>query len=389
MKMLILKILILATVVLLLATLVQMHGNNAAVPTPGISDADPLSQTLDRIRLKHQFPALTAAVIVDGEIVATSAVGFRKQGADDQVTADDKFHIGSITKSMTATIAAMLVEQGKISWTTTIGESFPELEDRIHAGYSAVTLEQLLAHRGGAPGSPPPLLWAKAWSATGTPAEQRMSFAEGILARKPEATPGTKHIYSNAGYTIAGVMLERAAGETWENLMQTMLFESLGMTTAGFGAPATLKKTDQPWGHTKKALFGIDPVAPGPRADNPAAIGPAGTVHCSTGDLAKYAAFHLAGARGENSALKPETFRKLHTPADDDNYALGWVVLERGWAGGTAFMHNGSNTMFYALLWIAPERNFAAVATTNFGGDGAFAGCNEAIEEIIREFLEK
>ena len=67
----------------------------------------------------------------------------------EAVTANDTFHIGSVTKSMTAIVAAMLVERGKISWTTTIGDSFSDLGDRLHPGYRPVTLEPLLAHRSG------------------------------------------------------------------------------------------------------------------------------------------------------------------------------------------------------------------------------------------------
>jgi CubicO group peptidase (beta-lactamase class C family) len=155
---------------------------------------DPTAQMLETIRVKHKFPALAAAVVVDGKIVVTNAVGFRRRGGMEAVTVDDKFHIGSVTKSMTATVAAMLVEQAKLSWTTTIGESFPELTNEIHADYLGVTLEQLLAHRGGAPASPPALLWVQAWEGKGTPDEQRLDFVKGILARKPEAKPGTKKI---------------------------------------------------------------------------------------------------------------------------------------------------------------------------------------------------
>ena len=67
----------------------------------------------------------------------------------EAVTVNDKFHIGSVTKSMTATVAAMLIERGKISWTTTIGDSFPDLGDQLHPDYRPVTLEQLLAPRSG------------------------------------------------------------------------------------------------------------------------------------------------------------------------------------------------------------------------------------------------
>ena len=340
---------------------------------------------LETIRAKHKLPALAAAVIVDGKVVATNAVGVRRHGDATKVTAKDKFHIGSVTKSMTATVAAMLVEKRKISWTTTVGESFPEWAKAIHPDYHGVTLEQLLANRGGAPGKPPSLLWAKAWQATGTPAEQRLAFVKGILAGKPEAKPGTKTIYSNQGYTIAGVMLEKASGKTWEELLRTMLFEPLGMTSAGFGAPASLGHVDQPWGHTK-GTSGIKAIAPGPAADNPLAISPAGAVHCSLSDLAKSVAFHVAGERGESKFLKAETFRKLHDPVGDD-YALGWVVLERKWAGGRTLMHNGSNTMFYVVVWMALKRNCAVIVASNIGVNEAATGCDEAAGKLIKEYF--
>jgi CubicO group peptidase (beta-lactamase class C family) len=190
-----------------------------------------VSEMLEIIRAKHKLPSLAAAVVVDGKVVATNAVGVRRYGTAVKVTPEDKFHIGSDTKSMTATVAGMLVEKGKISWTTTIAQSFPEFVRDIHLDYQSATLEQLLANRGGAPNKPPPTLWMKAWQATGTPAEQRLAFVKGILALEPEAKPGTKYVYSNQGYTIAGVMLEKASGKTWEELMRTMLFEPLGMTS--------------------------------------------------------------------------------------------------------------------------------------------------------------
>src|SRR5204863_2339905 len=244
------KAILIGIALLLLGAIVFVRGREPKVPA--IEYSDPVSQMLENIREKHHFPALAAAMVVDGKIVLTKAVGFRKNGGTKKVMVDDEFHVGSVTKSMTATVAAMLVEQGTISWTTTIREAFPELKSEIHPDYLSVTLEQLLSHRGGAPGDAPGDLWRKAWAANGAAAEQRLAFIKGILARKPEAKPGTKHIYSNQGYTIAGVMLEKATGKTWEDLLRSMLFEPLGMTTAGFGAPATVEKVDQPWGHAKK-----------------------------------------------------------------------------------------------------------------------------------------
>ena len=350
----------------------------------GKTDAN-VSEMLETIRSKHKLPSLAVALVVDGRIVATDAVGVRRHGVAANVTAQDKFHIGSVTKSMTATVAAMLVERGKISWTTTIAESFPEFVSEVHPDYRGATLEQLLANRGGVPGKPPSVLWMKAWQAKGTPAEQRLAFIKGILEREPEAKPGTKTIYSNQGYTIAGVMLEKASGKTWEELMRTMLFEPLGMTSAGFGAPASVGQVDQPWGHTKSGAS-IKPVPPGPGADNPAAISPAGAVHCSLGDLAKYAAFHMAGERGASKLLKADTLKKLHTPAGDD-YALGWGVSERKWAGGRTLSHSGSNTMFYVVVWMAPEKNCAVIIASNIGVNDAAAGCDEAAGKLIKQFF--
>jgi len=382
------KIILIGIVLISLGAIVFVRGRDPK--PPAIEYSDPVSQMLENIREKHNFPALAAAVVVDGKIVVTNAVGFRKNGGTEKVTVDDKFHLGSVTKSMTATVAAMLVEQGKISWTTTIGEAFPELKSEIHPGYLGVTLEQLLSHRSGAPGEAPGDLWRQAWAATGTAAEQRLAFIKGILARKPEAKPGTKFIYSNQGYTIAGVMLEKATGKTWEDLLRSRLFEPLGMTTAGFGAPASVGKGDQPWGHTKKMFSGSEPVPPGPIADNPLAISPAGAVHCSMGDLAKYAAFHLAGERGKSELLTAESFKKLHTAvADNHDYALGWRVLKRPWANGRALMHNGSNTMFYVVVWMAPDKNCAVIVASNIGVDEAFEGCDEVAGKLIKQYFGK
>jgi CubicO group peptidase (beta-lactamase class C family) len=380
------KTILIGIVVISLGAIVFVRARETK--TPAIEYADPVSKMLETIRVKHSLPALAAAVVVDGKIVVTNAVGYRKNGGPETVTEDDKFHLGSVTKSMTATVAAMLVEQGKISWTTTIGEALPELKSEIHPDYLSVTLEQFLSHRSGAPGDAPGDLWRKAWAATGTAAEQRLAFSKGILARKPEAKPGTKFIYSNQGYTIAGVMLEKATGKTWEDLLRSMLFEPLGMTTAGFGAPASVGKVDQPWGHSKKLLSAREPVPPGPNADNPLAISPAGAVHCSMGDLAKYAAFHMAGERGESKLLTDESFKKLHTAvADNDDYALGWIVLKRPWANGRALMHNGSNTMFYVVVWMAPDKNCAVIVASNIGVDEAFAGCDEAAGKLIKQYF--
>jgi CubicO group peptidase (beta-lactamase class C family) len=87
--------------------------------------------------------------------------------------------------------------------------------------------------------------------------------------------------------------------------------------------------------------------------------------------------------------LKPETLRKLHTPPEGEDYAGGWVILKRGWAGGNAWMHNGSNTMWYVVMWLAPEKNFSVIAATNIAGSDAEQGCDEVASAMIQQWLGK
>src|SRR5207248_2716289 len=137
------------------------------------------------------------------------------------------------------------------------------------------------------------------------------------------------------GFSIAGHMAERVMNKSWEQLMQEKIFVPLQMKNSGFGAPGTKNILSQPRGHSDDGK----PIEPGPAADNPVGIGPSGIVHCTIADWSKFVGLHLS----QNKLLKPETFRKLHTPGG--TYAMGWGVHNRGWAKGPVLMHLGSITM--------------------------------------------
>src|ERR1700749_1008192 len=104
------------------------------------------NEPLEVIRKKYDLPALALVVVKDGKICERDAVGVRKFGDTVPVTTNDVFHIGSCTKSMTATLAAILIEEGKLRWDTTIAEVFPELKGVMDKRYEAVNVEQLLHH---------------------------------------------------------------------------------------------------------------------------------------------------------------------------------------------------------------------------------------------------
>src|SRR5262249_46599439 len=324
--------------------------------------------------------SLAGAVSSGDATIAVGAVGVRKRGDPTPITRADRWHLGSDTKAMTATLIALSVGEGALRWETTMAEAFPQDAASFDPAYRAVSIEQLLRHMGGAPAAVPADIWAAMWQPGGPPAQRRTAVLA-MLRRPPETPPGTAFAYSNAGYMMAGAALEARTGATWDALMRTRLFGPLGMTSCGFGAPASPGTVDQPWGHGADGI----PVDPGGgAADNPPSLGPAGTVHCSLEDWAKFLRVHLLGARGLPTplALDAAAFARMHTPPPGGDYAFGWLVTSRPW-GGTVLTHSGSNTMFFATAWISPARDRIFVAATNQGGDAAATGVDAAFGPLI------
>jgi len=221
--------------------------------------------------------------------------------------------------------------------------------------------------------------WLQAFKEQGTPVEQRRQFIEAVLNQTPAAKPGTKMIYSNQNYSIVGAMLEKITGTPWETLITERLFKPLHMDTAGFGPPGTPGKVDEPWGH-RRVLFMTKPS----QIDNPPVASPAGRVHCSLDDFARYAIFQM---EDKPALLKPETFAKLQTAPPGSDYACGWFVMHRKWAGGKALWHNGSNTFFYFAVWLAPNKKFAVITATNIYKDNTFDACDDADVYMIEHWL--
>ncbi len=363
---------------------------------PGLSASGPqvidLAPDLAPVREKYDFPALAAAVIVDGKLHAVGMVGVRKYGSEVKVEPNDPFHLGSCTKAMTGTLVGLLVQEGKLKWETTLAEYFPDLKDKMHPDYRAVTLVHLLSHRAGVPpmtnGFAPlnaaQLLYLRLM--TPSPAAQRKQMTEIVLSQPPIHKPGEKQEYSNAGVSIAGAVVDRVMGAEYEAVLQRVLFEPLGIKSAGFGAMSTSGPIDAPWQHRQQGDKVI-PVEPGPLSDNPPFITPAGRVHCSMGDWVKYVQCVLKAMRGEEGLLPAGQVRQLKEPPFGGSYALGWGIAQRDWAGGKVLTHAGSNGMNYCVVWVAPLKNFAVLAATNRGGDGAPEGLDRVCSAMIKKFL--
>jgi CubicO group peptidase (beta-lactamase class C family) len=183
------------------------------------------------------LPGLAAAII-SSEKIQVGVAGVRKVGATDLISESDRFHLGSNTKAMTATLAATLVDSGVIAWDSTLSGVFPELVASIRTEYRSVTLAQLLTHQGGIIALTEPADIATVPAALLAPNASRLALTQWLLQQPPAVAPGTTALYSNAGYAIAGAMLERKAGQTYEALLTTMVFQPLSVTPT-YGWPAS------------------------------------------------------------------------------------------------------------------------------------------------------
>lgn len=306
----------------------------------------------------------------DGQITL-SVSGGRANGFDVEVGQSDRWHLGSLTKSMTAVLAARLVEQGAISFDDTIGARL----DGAAEALQAVTLEHLLHHRGALAANVPPKVAIRLQGLEDTtPApELRRQYLAAVL--EDAVLAAGSFLYSNAGYVAAAAMMEAATGRTWEDMMREEVFAPLNLTSPGFGPPGvSTDAPDQPWGHAKSGEVVAFP--PEKASDNILALNPAGRVHMSLIDFLNYITAHARRA----PILKPESWARLHKPVVDASasYAMGWIA-----PSDTVRMHSGSNTLWFATGGFN-ARGDAIAIVTNIGNGANLPG---PIEQPALDFL--
>ncbi len=348
---------------------------------------------LAEICRKHDVPAMTAAVVNANELIQSQCFGFRQRGTTDKVELSDRFPIGSNTKSMTATLAAVLVETGKLDWNTTIGDVWPNATDiDIHPELRKVTLDQLLSHQSGLPPNIRDIsgpAWASFFEEKLPPTLERRRMLKLALSPAPTQPQG-KFAYSNLGYAVVSAMLEARAHESYESLMKRHIFDPLEMRSANFRSMSSAKQLQPPllWGHQADGGKPVDPRLVG--AENPTVYAAAGTVHLAIEDFAKYARWQLAGKPAPVLQSR-NAYDHLHQPLVDksarEKYGCGWICVDSSL--GPALTHAGSNTNTFAVIWILPESNFAAVVCANSGETQAYQACDEMISHLMSEQATK
>jgi CubicO group peptidase (beta-lactamase class C family) len=331
-----------------------------------------LRDVLQTAQKSHGFPAAAAALMTSRDVHVV-ALGKRRIDRPDSVTLDDRFGLGSNTKAFTATMLGALVERGILRWQMTCAEALPNLAMRPE--YRPVTLREILTHRAGfAPWTTDAAFERARSFYKGDLVAARIAFAETVLSRPPAFVPGSETRYSNAGYSIAALIAERATSKNWQELVTEYVCRPLQIVPS-FGAPA-FTDPSQPWGHSRTSgeLTPVEPTA------TISAMQGAGGLSLSIRQYSVFLQMHLRGLRGEDTPLlHSSTIREMHRP--DGRYGLGWGIQE--YAGATSSVHAGGNGQFYALVAIQPERDRAVAFLTNDGGDDVESQASEILKTLL------
>lgn len=337
----------------------------AAAPALAMRPSETPDQALDALFSGPGAAPAMGAAIVGREGLRWSGVrGVRRHGEADAVTGVDRWHLGSNTKAMTCALFARLVEQGRARWTMPLAEAFPDVA--LDLAWGDATLDDLMQHRAGLLDTD---VIGRDWlaSARNDPAslpEQRAVIAARALGKQPGGPRGT-FAYGNANYILLGAAIERITGVAWEDAMRAEVFAPLGIASGGFGPP----QGDNPWGHRGAAGQYMGVPSASPFADNPLALGPAGTAHMTLADYALFLAVFLNDGAGW---LSPETVQILTTPAPGAGpgfgYAKGWGVVsdpQDAATLGTMLAHEGSNTLWHVLAIVSAQAGMAVVTVSN------------------------
>lgn len=314
-------------------------------------------QFADSIRKVYTIPEINYAVIDSKNTLEIAAIGKHSSELSDTATLNDRFHIGSNTKAMTAFVIAKYVEKGKLKWTTKFFDIFPEWKDSSKVKYYNITLQDLLSHRARIQpfqGDNDPTIP----EFKGTKQEKRKAFGKFVLTLNPtDVDTIHKFIYSNAGYTLATLMLEKVTGKSWEQLVEKVFNKDLKLNVK-LSWPENQKRKDT-WGHSSENGK-LKPI-PSSFDYHLDYTEPAGDLNIKLKDYIKFIQLNLKGLNGENNYLKAETYKFIHKGIE--NYSLGWYNIYED--SKELSTHSGTAGTYYTIVHIDRIKGKAYIIFTN------------------------
>lgn len=333
----------------------------------------------DSVRNAFHIPELSYAVTSSKKIMEMAALGKHSVDLPDTAALNDRFHIGSNTKAMTAFLIAKYVEQGKLKWSTRFFDLFPGWKKTSHPAYAGITLQQLLSHRAGIPpfqGENDPEIP----SFKGSHQQQRKQFARFVLTQEP-VMPDKENpfVYSNAGYTLAALMVEKVTGNSWEQLLQKVFNNDLKLDVK-LSWPENQRHKDT-WGH----LSENGKLAPVPSSYDYHLdyTEPAGDINIRLTDYARFIQMNLEGLSGKDDYLKAATWRFLHNGMP--HYAMGWFNITEN--NGTFSSHTGTGAFtYYSNVQIDREKKIAYIVFANAYNDDTKQGVRLLMRKLKENY---
>lgn len=326
----------------------------------------------DSIRIKYKMPELAYAVISSDSIIELHVLGFHKKDAKDKAGINDRFRLGSNTKTITSYIAANLVKQGEIKYDTKFFDLYPELKLKSNPVYYDLTLKDLLTFRARL------LSWTYTFDKPtekeikGSEQQQRYGFIAWALQQPPQDTANKVIYWSNPAYVAAGLMLEKATGKDYEKLVDELGKES--DINFSFGQP-NASSINEPWGHNQD----LAPEKPG-NSYKLNWLSSAGNINVSLPDYTKFIKMQLQGLHGRSKIFTEEEFNEMHYGLPEFSY--GWQVYIDEKTNLKYSYHKGNPGAFLSQVFICKASDRAYVFMTNVQSKEAEAGLSVLFEEL-------
>lgn len=341
---------------------------------PGTLTAQVPFSFVDSLRKAHRIPELAYAVVSSNEVLEMQVLGTKRADSNLLAEITDRFRIGSNTKTITALIAAQLVREGTITWDKRFFHLFPEMEKSARAEYRDLTLRDLLSFRTQLYKYTYTDVEPRPKELTGDEGEQRRQLAAWGFAHKPLNSADSIN-FSNLAYVAAGLMLEKASGRSYQQLVEE-LGKRLDVHFA-FGAPNNSDQF-QPWGHDAH-------LKPEPPGDNRKLswLEAAGNINVNMQDYARFVQELLRGLKGKSPLLAAPEFEDLLFGRP--RFALGWWwgVDEQG---QRMAWHLGNPGTFLSVVYMHADEDLAYIIFMNVQSDEAMEGIRVLYDRLKEHY---
>ena len=341
-----------------------LASNDAVASNAGIV-ARQFDRWLDGLESSSEVSGLAVAIVKDDKVLLERGIGYANASTREPVTANTVFRLASLSKAFATAMAALMVQDGVISWDTKISNVLPTFQLADVNASQKVTVADILSHRVGLPHN----TYDRMLEAD-EPYEELVTR----LAEVPMACPvGDCYGYQNIAFSLIGDVTYAVTGDFYYHEVETRIFHPLGMETATYGRDA-LEGTKS-WARPhRRAGRGWIPFTPNEAYYH---VPPAAGVNASVRDMEQWL---IAQMGGKPDVLSPAVLEVLHTPvvATDRErsstpwrrgrllnaqYALGWRVYD--YAGQTLIFHAGAVQGYRAMIAFLPKYRFGAVMLWN------------------------